>query len=137
MSSSFPKQVVVTKKEDVGREDTGQSKGMTRKAAIVGKAQGICASVMTAEPHSASAVHTHGDQDTVVYASQGTGKISFDHGERVVVLRPGDFALIPRHCEHQEINDSDEPIEWIITRSGTDPVVENLDAWGESDAKSG
>ncbi|CCG83654.1 Predicted protein [Taphrina deformans PYCC 5710] len=132
---AFASTVVVTKKQDVGKKDTGQSQGMKRMAAITGLAQGICASVMTAEPHSKSAVHTHGDQDTIVYASKGVGKISFEGGRRVVEVREGDFALIPRHCEHQEINDSDGVIEWIITRSGTDPVVENLDVW-ETSVKS-
>lgn len=128
--TNYPKSVVVTRKDDVGKQDTGQSGGMTRMAAIVGQAQGICASVMTAKPHSRSVVHTHGDQDTIVYAAKGIGKISFEDGRETVEIKEGDFALIPRHCEHQEINDSDEEIVWIIHRSGSDPIVNNLDGWG-------
>lgn len=128
--TNYPKSVVVTRKDDVGKQDTGQSGGMTRMAAIVGRAQGICASVMTAKPHSRSVVHTHGDQDTIVYAAKGVGKISFEDGRETVEIKEGDFALIPRHCEHQEINDSDEEIVWIIHRSGSDPIVNNLDGWG-------
>lgn len=47
-------------------------------------------------------------------------------------LAPGDFALIPAFAEHQEVNDGDEEVTWIITRSGRTPVVENLDSWGAS-----
>ncbi len=45
-------------------------------------------------------------------------------------LAPGDFALIPAWIEHQEVNESDEEVVWIITRSGSKPVVVNLNGWG-------
>jgi uncharacterized RmlC-like cupin family protein len=45
-------------------------------------------------------------------------------------LAPGDFALIPAWTEHQEVNDGDEEVTWIITRSGGTPVVVNLEGWG-------
>ena len=53
-------------------------------------------------------------------------------GKKRQVLEMGDFALIPAHAEHQEVNEGDEEVEWIITRSGRVPVVENLDGWGKS-----
>lgn len=84
---------------------------------------------MTAQPHSASDVHTHGPQDTIVYCLKGVGKIAFDAGEKVVEVHAGDFALIPRDCEHQELNDSEEEIVWVICRSGSEPIVKNLDGW--------
>ncbi|THW68566.1 hypothetical protein D6D18_10568, partial [Aureobasidium pullulans] len=65
MSSS--KQVHVVKSTDVQTSSGGQTDGMTRKPAITGLAS-ICSSIMLAEPHSASAVHHHGAQDTIVYA---------------------------------------------------------------------
>ena len=128
--TEYPKSVVVTRAADVGKESTGQSRGMTRKAAITNLAPGLCGSVMLAAPHSESDVHTHGDQDTIIYAAQGVGKVSYNGGRDVVEVRQGDFVLIPRWCEHQEINESDEEIVWIITRSGAAPVVKNLDGWG-------
>ena len=54
-------------------------------------------------------------------------------GNKRKVLEKGDFALIPAHAEHQEVNDGDEEVEWIITRSGRVPFVENLQAWSKSD----
>jgi uncharacterized RmlC-like cupin family protein len=55
-----------------------------------------------------------------------------DGGQKRQDLAPGDFALIPAYAEHQEVNDGDEEVEWIITRSGRNPVVENLEGWGKS-----
>lgn len=54
-------------------------------------------SVMQAQPHSCSAVHHHGEQDTMVYAAQGHGSIIFDGGKQQKDLEPGDFALIPAY----------------------------------------
>lgn len=48
-------------------------------------------------------------------------------------LSPGDFALIPAFTEHQEVNDSDEDIKWMIARGGRSPIVENLDGWTKND----
>ena len=35
-------------------------------------------------------------------------------------------------AEHQEVNDGDEEVKWIITRGGRTPIVHNLDDWGKS-----
>ena len=87
---------------------------------------------MIAKPHSSSAVHHHGEQDTIVYAVRGHGTVVSEGGKKRQDLSPGDFALIPAYAEHQEVNDGDEEVTWIITRSGRKPVVENLDDWGKS-----
>lgn len=52
---------------------------------------------MHAQPHSCSAVHHHGEQDTMVYAAHGYGSIVFDGGRQQKDLEPGDFALIPAY----------------------------------------
>ncbi|KAG8533095.1 uncharacterized protein KY384_001878 [Bacidia gigantensis] len=96
--------VYVTKASELD-DSTGQTQGMIRKGAIVDRGQ-ICASVMIAKPHSASAIHTHGDQDTIVYSLRGNGSIVSEGGTKREDLKPGDFALIPAHAEHQEVNDS-------------------------------
>lgn len=86
---------------------------------------------MKAEPNSASAVHHHGEQDTIVYALHGHGTIISNAGKTRQDLAPGDFALIPAWAEHQEVNDTVEEVTWIITRSGRVPVVENLAGWND------
>ena len=90
---------------------------------------------MIAHPHTASAVHHHGEQDTIVYAASGHGAVISDDGNTRQELSPGDFALIPAWTEHQEVNEGDEEVTWIITRSGAEPVVVNLEGWGGSRKK--
>lgn len=80
---------------------------------------------------SQSAVHHHGAQNTIVYAMSGSGgALVSENGEKRQPLEPGDFALIPAGEEHQEVNDGDEEIVWIIVRSGSTPEVVNLTGWG-------
>ena len=87
---------------------------------------------MIAKPHTSSAIHHHGEQDTVVYALKGKGSIISEGGKKRHDLQPGDFALIPAYAEHQEINDGDEQVTFIITRSGRMPIVENLEGWNKA-----
>jgi uncharacterized RmlC-like cupin family protein len=119
-------------------ERTSQSAGMVRKAAITAELSGstkMCASVMTAEPHTASGVHHHGPQDTIVYAVSGYSAIrSGPNGSEQVELNAGDFAFIPAGLVHQELNIGDEPVTWVVVRSGPEPVVVNLDGFPASAA---
>lgn len=55
-------QVKVIKADDIGKEDAGYTKGMSRKSALVGCSEKMCSLVMDAEPNSSSAIHHHGDQ---------------------------------------------------------------------------
>jgi uncharacterized RmlC-like cupin family protein len=103
---------------------------MIRSNAIVDKCPGICASRMLAKPHTASAVHHHGGQDTIVYAVSRRGTVVSEGGAKRVDLEPGDYALIPAFIEHQEVNDGDEEVVWSIFRSRRTPEVVNLTGWG-------
>ncbi len=54
-------------------------------------------------------------------------------GKKRQDLSPGDWAIIPAFAEHQEANDGDEEVVWVIVRGpGGTPVVENLGGCGES-----
>ncbi|OQO01028.1 hypothetical protein B0A48_13271 [Cryoendolithus antarcticus] len=112
----------------------GQTEGMIRQSAIVKLTPNICASRMIAKPHTSSAVHHHGDQDTVVFAHKGKGVIVSEGGKKRVVVEEGGFALIPAFAEHQEVNESEEDVVWAIIRApGDEPVVVNLEkGWGSS-----
>ena len=61
------KPVVVTRSQDL-QTSGGQSEGMIRQNALADLTDHICASRMIAKPHTASAIHHHDDQDTVVFA---------------------------------------------------------------------
>lgn len=125
------KPVVVTRSTNLTTSG-GQTEGMIRQNALANLTDGICASRMIAKPHTASAVHHHADQDTVVFAFSGHGTIVSEGGERKERLAPGDYALIPAWAEHQEVNEGDEDVVWCIVRSGREPKVENLEGWGKS-----
>ncbi|KAI9713700.1 MAG: hypothetical protein M1828_001389 [Chrysothrix sp. TS-e1954] len=127
----MPEPVHVTKAADI-KVSGGQTEGMVRQNAIVDLADNICASVMIAKPHSASGVHHHGEENTIVYAAKGHGTVVSEGGAKREHLAPGDFALIPAYAEHQEVNDGDEEVTWVIVRSGRAPIVENLKGWGTS-----
>ena len=122
--------VLITKASELSNS-TGQTEGMTRKGAIVDKAS-ISASIMIAKPHTASGIHHHGAQDTIIYSLRGKGTLVSEGGRKRQDLNPGDFALVPAYAEHQEVNEGDEEVEWIITRSGRLPQVANIQGWDQS-----
>ncbi|KAI1414427.1 RmlC-like cupin [Hypoxylon sp. FL1857] len=136
MSYPEPSQpVYVTRASDI-KQSGGQTEGMIRSNAIVDRCEGICATHMLAKPHTSSAVHHHGKQDTIVQAVKGRGSIVSEGGTKRVDLEPGDFALIPAFMEHQEVNDGDEDVVWTIVRSGRIPEVVNLTGWHGEPAKN-
>ena len=87
----------------------GQTDGMIRQNAIVDACDDICASRMIAKPHSASAVHHHGEENTIVFAYSGHGTIVYEGGKKRQDLKPGDFACIPAYAEHQVCRAGDMP----------------------------
>lgn len=128
--------ILVTPSSTLGSNSSGaQTQGMTRQNALVNVSSNICATRMIAAPHTASAIHHHGEENTIVFAFSGQGTIVSEGGKKKQVLMPGDFALIPAWAEHQEVNETDEEVVWAIVRSGREPVVVNLDeegGWGSS-----
>ncbi|KAI3335738.1 RmlC-like cupin [Ustulina deusta] len=130
MSHPEPSQPVHLAKGATLRPSGGQTAGMERSDAIVDQCAGLCATRMQAGPRTASAVHHHGAQDTIVFAVRGRGAVVSEGGARRVDLEPGDYALIPAYAEHQEVNDGDEDVVWSIVRSGRVPEVVNLSGWG-------
>ncbi|KAH7079089.1 RmlC-like cupin domain-containing protein [Paraphoma chrysanthemicola] len=133
MKDVIPREVQVKKASEIQAPDGPQTDGMIRMPAIVDQSDQICGTVMVAKPHTASAIHHHGEEDTIVYAAKGHGAIvSGPDGSKRQELAPGDFALIPAYAEHQEVNDSDEDIVWIITRGGRNPIVHNLLGWSKA-----
>ena len=82
---------------------------------------------MIAKPHTASSVHHHGEQETIIYVLAGSGQVRWGRfGESSETVRPGDFVFIPAHLPHQELNPTAEPITWVVIRSGPQPLVVNL-----------
>jgi uncharacterized RmlC-like cupin family protein len=71
--------------------------------------------------------------DPALAIASGRGSVIFGpQGSKRVDLAPGDFALIPSNTLHQEVNDGDEEVVWIITRTGRKPIVENVKSWDDT-----
>ncbi|KZT57153.1 RmlC-like cupin [Calocera cornea HHB12733] len=126
--------VTLVKKDEL-HGSTGQTGGMARYGALQGVSDKMNATVMVAEPHTHSDVHHHGDQDTIIFGKSGKGTVVFNGGKDRVNITPGDFALIPAGVEHEEVNEGDEQVVWIIVRSGSQPQVVNLESWGGAEKK--
>ncbi|KAJ1324557.1 cupin domain-containing protein [Microdochium nivale] len=122
-----PASIHVTKARDLAIQRQGNDSPMLRQGAVIGKSDKMCATVLIARANCASAVHHHGEQDTMIYAVSGTGILVTNNGDetspRRQELSAGDFAMVPSWTEHQEINDTDEDFVWILIRSGPEPVV--------------
>jgi uncharacterized RmlC-like cupin family protein len=104
---------------------------MRRLAAISGDLVGsgsLWAGVMLAEPNSASSVHHHGPQETVVYVLSGQSKVRWGSRlEHEADLEPGDFLFVPPYMPHQEINPSpNQATQWVVVRNGQEAIVVNL-----------
>jgi uncharacterized RmlC-like cupin family protein len=109
--------------ERVPGEPTG---GMTREEALA--KQGLWAGVATTNPGMVSDWHHHGDHDSVIYVLTGLLKMeSGPGGTEVVEAGPGDFINVPPQAVHRESNPSNEEARIVVVRSGSGPVVVNVD----------
>ena len=127
--------------------DTPQTPGMRRLAAVshaLGGSERLWAGVMIGEPGMTSAVHHHGDQETVVFVLSGQSKVRWGSRlEQEGDLEAGDFLFIPAYLPHQEINPSaDQSVVWVVMRSAQEAVVVNLTpgpdgAYRQADRDSG
>ncbi len=110
---------------------TPQTPGMRRLAAVshalVGSEK-LWAGMMIGEPGVASAVHHHGEQETVVFVLSGRSKVRWGSRlEQEADQEAGDFLFIPPQVPHQEINPStDQSVVWVVIRSAQEAVVVNL-----------
>ncbi|KAI0810181.1 RmlC-like cupin domain-containing protein [Xylaria sp. FL0064] len=139
----LPSAITVVKAADLEtqRQKSNKESPMIRQGAIVGKSDRMCATVMRAQPHCSSAVHHHGEQETIIYAASGRGILVTNTGGGEDQLNrhelsAGDFAFVPPWTEHQEINETDEEVVWILIRSGPEPVVVYLTGWDGDRAKA-
>ncbi|KAI3319357.1 cupin domain-containing protein [Xylariaceae sp. AK1471] len=120
----MPSAVSVIKATDLEAQRQEQSKDsrMIRQGAVIGKSDRMCAT------------------ETIIYASSGKGiLVTNPSGEeqlKRLELSAGDFAFIPPWTEHQEINETDEDVVWILIRSGPEPVVVWLTGWDGDRAKA-
>ncbi|KAI1812130.1 RmlC-like cupin domain-containing protein [Poronia punctata] len=117
----LPSAVTVVKGSDLETQRP-QDSPMIRQGAIIGKSDRMCAT------------------ETIIYAAAGKGiLVTNPAGEGQLKrheLSAGDFAFVPPWTEHQEINETDDDVVWILVRTGPEPVVVWLTGWDGDHAKA-
>ncbi|MGH9022818.1 MAG: Calx-beta domain-containing protein, partial [Acidimicrobiia bacterium] len=114
-------------------EDTAQTPGMHRVAAISGAmagSEGLWMGRTEVAPGITSAAHHHGHSETGIYVVSGSPAFTFHDGVGPVTLHaePGDFVYLPPGLPHIEANPSpDSPAVVVVVRTTQEPIVENLD----------
>jgi uncharacterized RmlC-like cupin family protein len=132
--SQFPPVCIVSPAQfDMG---TAQTPGSARQAALapdLGVETGLWAGLFIVEPGARTAIHHHGEQETIAYVLNGECCVRWgERGEFSAVARQGDFIHVPAWLPHMEINQSQSrPFEWVVVRSTATPIVVNLpdDFW--------
>ena len=119
--------------------ETLQTPGSLRlsaSAAMHGVVSSMWAGIFVVEASAKTAIHHHGEQETIVYVLEGEALVRWgDRGEYSATARAGDFLHVPGWLPHQELNPSKEwPCRWIVVRSTPEPIVVNLpdDYWTAS-----
>lgn len=118
--------------------NTAQTPGMNRAAAISHARTGsqrLWAGTVTIHPGAQTGAHHHGELESVIYVVRGVARMRWGADlEFTAEGGPGSFIFVPPFVPHQEINAlDDEPLECVLTRSGQEPIVVNLDIEGVPD----
>lgn len=79
-------------------------------------------------PGATSAVHHHGEAESVIYMVSGHARFYFgDELDGVQDARPGDFVWVPPHAMHVEQNlSSERPVRMVVVRSTQEALVFNV-----------
>ena len=115
-------------------DETAQTSGMLRRAAISGRSVGaekLWMGQTHVRPSTSSANHHHGDTETAIYVVEGNPVFVFleDGVERRIETAPGDYVFVPPWVPHREENPSpDAEAVVVIARSSQEAVVVNLDS---------
>ena len=117
-------------------DETAQTSGMYRRAAISGQSVGSSRLWMGqthVAPATMSANHHHGDSETAIYVVSGTPSFVFldmegdEPREMRIDTKPGDYIFVPPFVPHREENpDPDSEAVVVIARSSQEAIVVNL-----------
>src|SRR5262249_22305911 len=118
--------------------NTAQTPGMSRATAINqarAGAEKLWAGTVTINANAKTGAHHHGDLESIIFVVKGRARMRW--GEKLEFTAeagPGGFIYVPPYVPHQEINAlDDESLECVVTRSGQEPIVVNLDIVGAAD----
>lgn len=115
--------------------NTAQTPGMNRAAAVTATRVGagkLWAGTVTIQAGAQTGAHHHGELESVIYVVSGLARMRWgEQLEFTAEAGPGDFIWVPPFVPHQEINArSDTELRCVLTRSGQEPIVVNLDIEG-------
>lgn len=107
------------------------SGGMRREAAVSEELVGakrLWAGYVELDGGLVSAVHHHGDAESVIYVISGDARFFFGPAlDQVTDAHTGDFVWVPPHVVHVEMNASaTEPVRMIVARSTQETLVFNV-----------
>jgi uncharacterized RmlC-like cupin family protein len=131
-SAPYWRRPLVLSKHGERCDDTPQTPGMRRFAAISGTLTGSQRLWMggnTVRPGESSADHHHGEADSGIYIVSGHPRFTFlvDGAEQTIDAAPGDFVYVPAWVPHREENPStDEEAVVVLARSTPEEIVINL-----------
>jgi uncharacterized RmlC-like cupin family protein len=132
----FWRRPLVRSRQEERSDDTPQTPGMQRFAAISGTLTGSQKLWMGGNvvgPGQASADHHHGEADSGIYIVAGHPRFTFlvDGAETWIDTAPGDFVYVPAWVPHREENPSaTEDAIVVVARSTPEEIVVNLpDLW--------
>lgn len=136
LQGTYWRRPLVRSRREERCDDTPQTSGMRRFAAISGGLTGsqhLWMGGNTVRPGEASDDHHHGPADSGIYIVSGHPRFTFlvDGREESVDAGPGDFIYVPAYVPHREENPSaDEDAVVVLARSTPEEIVVNLrDLW--------
>ena len=122
---------IVLVKPDQRGENTAQTPGMIRQAAV---APDLCGSKglwigFVSSPPGAGGAHHHGSAESGIYVIKGTIEVPLrrEASEKSLIAEAGDFLYVPPETVHVEENLSEtESAELIVARNSTEFLVINV-----------
>ena len=104
----------------------GQTAGMSREQAI--EAGDMWAGIARTAPGMISGWHHHGGWNSVLYVVAGSVRIDYGaDGRSSMEAEVGDYLYIPGGEVHRESNPSTEEQVLVVVRTGSGPVLTNVD----------
>jgi uncharacterized RmlC-like cupin family protein len=115
------------------RADDVASGAMRREAAVSERlvgAKALWVGYVELDGGMVSAVHHHGEAESVIYVISGAARfLSGPALDQVQDARAGDFVWVPPHVVHVELNTSaTEPVRTVVARSTQETLVFNVPA---------
>ena len=109
------------------------SGAMRREAAVSERLVGarkLWVGYVELEAGMVSAVHHHGEAESVIYVISGAARfLSGPSLDRIQDASAGDFVWVPPHVVHVEMNVSvDETVRMVVARSTQETLVFNVPA---------